>query len=232
MKKIQAFLLLGLVAFASSCNMKTYSGEQTTEKRSVEKYGKIRVEGPFDVTIDPNKESGLTITAPSDALADILTTVEDGQLTLEIDNYGYISPDIEVVIANNKLEAITVSGSGSFVGDVRTKRDLVLIVSGSGSIKTESDADKVDAVISGSGDISMAGACKILEASISGSVDMDFSNLQANDADVTVSGSGDMRVNVSGKLKASIAGSGDIEYKGEPEEVDKTVSGSGSVDPY
>lgn len=232
MKKIHTILLLCFVAFASSCNMKTYSGELTTEKRSVEKYGKIRVEGPFDVTIDPNAEQGLTVTAPSDALADIITKVEGDELILEIDNYGFISPEINVVIAGDQLNAITVAGSGSFVGNVRTKRDLILIVSGSGSINTDSEANKVDAVISGSGDIKMTGRCKKLEARISGSGDMDFSNLETTDADVSVSGSGDMTVNVKGKLQASIAGSGDIEYRGTPEEVDKTVSGSGDVSSF
>lgn len=232
MRKIYTILLLCLVALVSSCNLKTYSGEQTTEKRSLDKYGKIRIEGPFDVTIDPNKEQGLTITAPSDVLADIVSTVEDGELTLESDNIGFMSPEIKVVIANDRLEAITVTGSGSFVGAVRTKRDLRLIVSGSGSIETQAEAGKVDAVISGSGDIRMVGKCENLEAGISGSGDMDFSNLEVTDADLSISGSGDMNVHVSGKLEASIAGSGSIDYKGTPQEVNKSITGSGSVERY
>ena len=232
MKKIYPILLLCLLATVSSCNMKSYTGEQTTEKRSLDKYGKIRIEGPFDVTIDPDKKQGLTITAPSDALADIVSKVEDGELALEIDNIGFMSPEIKVVIANDRLESITVTGSGSFVGAVRTKQDLRLIVSGSGSIETEGEADKVDAVISGSGDIRMAGMCKDLEASISGSGDMDFSNLEVTDADLSISGSGDMNVNVSGKLEASIAGSGSIDYKGTPQEVNKSITGSGGVERY
>jgi len=232
MKKIYPILLVCLLAIASGCNLKTYKGDPTTEKRSLDKYNKIRIEGPFDVSIDPNKTSGLTITAPNDALADIETKVEGGELILEIDNYGFMSPEMEVVIANDQLEAVTVAGSGSFVGAVRTKRDLNLTVSGSGSIETEAEADEVNAIISGSGDIRMTGSCKSLEASISGSGDMDFSNLDAIDADVAVSGSGDMKINVSGKIKASIAGSGSVEYKGKPEEVDKSISGSGSVTPF
>jgi hypothetical protein len=232
MKKLHAFLLIFLVALMASCNLKTYSGEQTTEKRSAGEYNKIKIKGPFNVTIDPNTTSGLTITAPNDALPDIETKVEGGELILEIDNYGFISPEIEVVIANDQLEAITIAGSGSFIGAVRTNRDLNLIVSGSGTIETEAEADEVNAVISGSGDIMMVGSCKILEASISGSGDMDFSNLEATDADVAVSGSGDMKVNVSDKLEASIAGSGSVEYKGKPEEVEKTVSGSGAVSSF
>jgi hypothetical protein len=232
MKRIHASFLIFLVAFVASCNLKTYSGEQTTEKRSAGEYDRIQIKGPFNVTIDPNKTSGLTLTAPEDALTDIKTKVEGGELILEIDNYGFINPEIEVVIANDQLEAIIVAGSGSFIGAVRTNRDLNLIVSGSGMIETEAEADDVNAVISGSGDIRMTGSCENLEASISGSGDMDFSNLEATDADVSISGSGDMKVNVSGKLEASIAGSGSVEYKGNPEKVDKTVSGSGEVSSF
>ena len=229
MKKITSVLLICIVAFVSSCNLKTYKGDPTTEKRSIEKYTKIKIKGPFDVTIDPNKNAGLTITAPSDAIADIETRVENGELILDINNSGFMSPDIDVVIANNQLEAISIGGSGSFSGDIETKRDLELTIGGSGNIDIKSNADKVYAKISGSGNINAVGSCEKLEASISGSGNMNFDEMEAQDADVAISGSGGMKVNVSGRLEARVSGSGSVLYFGEPATIDKTVSGSGSI---
>jgi hypothetical protein len=229
MKKITSILLICIVAFISSCNLKSYKGDPATEKRSVEKYSKIKIKGSFDVRIDPNKSAGLTITAPADAFADIETSVENGELIIDMNNSGFMSPDIEVVIANSQLEAISIAGSGSFSGAVEIKRDLRLTIGGSGNIDIKSNVDKVYAKISGSGNINASGSCEMLEADISGSGNMNFEQMEAQDADVGVSGSGGMKVSVTENLEARVSGSGSIVYFGEPETLDKTVSGSGSI---
>ncbi|MGV6832311.1 MAG: GIN domain-containing protein, partial [bacterium] len=46
---------------------------------------------------------------------------------------------------------------------------------------------------------------------------------------VSVAGSGDAEVVCRESLKARVAGSGDIEYKGNPAKEDTKVSGSGSI---
>ena len=52
--------------------------------------------------------------------------------------------------------------------------------------------------------------------------------LAAQEASVSISGSGDMRVNVASSLRYRISGSGDILYDGSPH-VSGGISGSGSV---
>ena len=232
MKKIYPILLVCLVAISSSCNLKTYKGDPTTEKRSVEEYRKIKVKGPFDVVIDPNKESGLTITAPSDAMADIDTRVENGELIIDLDNSGYMSPDIEVVIANNQLEGVSIAGSGSFEGEIETAKEISLTIGGSGNIDVRSNANHVYANISGSGNIKASGTCEMLEASISGSGNMNFDKLETQDAEVRISGSGGMKVNVTGNLEAEVSGSGSIQYSKSPKMLNKNISGSGSVSSF
>ncbi|MBP6585664.1 MAG: DUF2807 domain-containing protein, partial [Flavobacterium sp.] len=48
-------------------------------------------------------------------------------------------------------------------------------------------------------------------------------------AKVNVSGSGDIKVNCTEFIEARVAGSGDIEYKGNPKKVDTKVAGSGTI---
>jgi len=47
---------------------------------------------------------------------------------------------------------------------------------------------------------------------------------------VSISGSGDARVNATEAIAAQVAGSGDIRYSGHPREVTRQVSGTGSVE--
>lgn len=158
--------------------------------------------------------------------------MEKGELIIDLDNSGFMSPDIEVVIANSQLERISIAGSGAFEGSVETRKELSLAIGGSGNIDLQSNASKVFASISGSGNINASGTCEILEARISGSGNMNFNKLEAQDADVRISGSGGIRVNVVGNLEARISGSGSIRYTGNPESVNKTVSGSGGVSSF
>jgi len=121
------------------------------------------------VRIDPNKSAGLTITAPADAFADIETSVENGELIIDINSSEFMSPDIEVVIANSQLEAISIAGSGSFSGAVETRRDLRLTIDGSGNIDIKSNVDKVYAKISGSGIIVYFGNPATVDKTVYGS---------------------------------------------------------------
>ena len=53
--------------------------------------------------------------------------------------------------------------------------------------------------------------------------------LRADKASVSVAGSGDVTVNTSRELDASVSGSGNVLYRGGPTQVRKNVSGSGVV---
>jgi hypothetical protein len=47
---------------------------------------------------------------------------------------------------------------------------------------------------------------------------------------VSIAGSGDARVNATESIDARVAGSGDVTYSGHPHDVNRRVSGSGSIE--
>jgi len=231
MKNLNYFLLLFLAAGLSACSLKTYEGEETTEKRSANKYHAVEVRGPFQVTIDNAMSQGVSVTAPADAMADISTEVVNNELIIDLENSGITTQTFEVKIANAELDRIAMYGSGFIKGAVIAKEKLELDVSGSGGIDVTSNPAKLEASVSGSGFIKVSGKTDDLEADVSGSGGIDFEKLAVQDADLTVSGSGFISVQVFGKLEASVSGSGMIRYTGSPMEIDKSVTGSGGVEP-
>ena len=64
---------------------------------------------------------------------------------------------------------------------------------------------------------------------MAGSGDIKAIELVSENAKVNVSGSGDIKVNCTEFIEARVAGSGDIEYKGNPKKVDTKVAGSGTI---
>ena len=232
MNKPNLFLALWVLFLFASCNIKTYEGGETTEKRKVEEYSGLHIKGPFDVRINTDNRAGVSITAPSDAVPDITTEVRNGILVIDLDARGFTTQSFDVAIGNAELDEISMSGSGSFEGEILSKDKLTLEVGGSGFINAIANPRELEADVSGSGSIKASGKCESLEAEISGSGSISMRNMESKNADVSISGSGSMSTNVSGELKASISGSGSISYTGNPEKVDKSVSGSGSVSSF
>jgi hypothetical protein len=52
-------------------------------------------------------------------------------------------------------------------------------------------------------------------------------DLVAREAVIEISGAGDVHVHATESLTASVSGAGDVIYTGDPEEVNKDVSGAG-----
>src|SRR5690606_37057194 len=102
-------------------------------------------------------------------------------------------------------------------------------LSGSGEIDAKVSAQNLNAAISGSGDIRLGGDADKVKVGISGSGDVKAFELKSKDADIAVSGSGNTEITVNGNLTASVAGSGDIHYKGNPAKINAKSGGSGDV---
>ncbi|WP_288980947.1 DUF2807 domain-containing protein [uncultured Flavobacterium sp.] len=62
--------------------------------------------------------------------------------------------------------------------------------------------------------------------------EIDSSKLIATNANVIVTGSGEIKVNCTTILEAKVSGSGTIKYKKNPESVDKVIAGSGEIIAY
>jgi hypothetical protein len=188
------------------------SGTAKTESRDVGgNFTHVGSSGSADmsVTVGGDK-TAVTVTA-DDNILPMIETIRDGD-ELKIICHGNFSPKtrIHVDITTPSLSAVSISGSGN--------ADITGVAGPS-----------FKASISGSGNVKATGQVDQLAAHISGSGDMDFRNVTAKSAEVSVSGSGNVTVNATQDVSASVSGSGDIRYAGNPSKVNSHVSGSGSV---
>lgn len=83
--------------------------------------------------------------------------------------------------------------------------------------------------VSGSGDVDASGKTDVATLDISGSSEADLSALTVTDANVSISGSGDVRVGPTGSAKIDISGSGDVDLTRRPAKLEQDVSGSGDI---
>ncbi|MFZ4605426.1 MAG: GIN domain-containing protein [Caulobacter sp.] len=133
---------------------------------------------------------------------------------------------------------VTVNGHGFNIDTVREGLKITVVapavtkfvLNGSPSLSlTGYDQPELVLEINGSGDVSGTGKTQTLALSIAGSGEAGLAGLQARDASVSVTGSGNAEVLASGAVQVSIAGSGDVTLTAKPASLTSNIDGSGDL---
>ena len=241
MKSLKHVTLLIAILITSSSHAQWWGGKKvkgngnmTTITRTTGDYQGIKCAGSLDYILVKGDEGKLTIEGEENLLDYIVTEVKDNNLIVKVENNVNLKPSwnktIKITIPFRDINRVSLSGSGDLWNeDTITAETLDVSLSGSGDVVLTVETKTLDASVSGSGDLTVKGATNNLEASVAGSGDFHGFNLVANNTIVSVAGSGDAEVVSNETLKARVAGSGDIEYRGNPKKEDTKVSGSGSI---
>jgi hypothetical protein len=208
------------------------NGNIITEKRNTGEYDQISISGFYDIVLVSGKEGAITIKGEENLLPYVEVEVIGSVLKIHTKKNASIRTSNEIIltIPFEHISAVSLSGSG----DIKTKNTIVSSnfkakLSGSGDFNLDVKTTDLETDISGSGDVVLSGSSENFTSNLSGSGGVDAANLIVKNSNVTVSGSGDTKVNCSESLTARVMGSGDIGYKGNPKTKDTKVMGSGEI---
>ena len=267
MKKLLYFLAAGLMAVSCILNFggngSVWVGEYTeegidhTEVREVGHFRAVASSLPANVYYVQADKQEVLVESTEELAPKVLTTVEDGILTLKLEPGRYPKLILRVTVSSPDIEKLSVSGSGNLFhkGVLHASGSLALKVSGSGDLVTgEIDSRDFTAQCSGSGSIRVGTlACDDFDGKVSGSGTIHVGVVSCDDFEAGVSGSGDFFVNrltstggasvrvsgsgnvvlkeaaVDGNMDLKTGGSGDITINGSCRDVTATTSGSGNI---
>jgi hypothetical protein len=206
------------------------NGNATNETRTMSPFHEVVCNGSFDVTVLPGTNYEVVVDAESNLIHYIRTSVAGGRLYLDTENNHCINNSIPVIITvyTPVVDGLDLNGSGSIWASGLYVDNLYLNISGSGNIEVNADASHLDASISGSGSMDINGVCETSDLSVSGSGNIHAYGMMQDGCQATISGSGNIYVNVNQMLDGKISGSGNIYYKGNPM-VYQDISGSGRI---
>jgi len=209
------------------------SGKVIEEFRTLSGVTGVNLASIGSLTIVYGDKEEIAIKADDNLMSYITTEVENGVLTIGVKNAINILPleKIEYVLTvTQPLTELKVSGLGNIFAEKIETNDFEIVVSGSGDISVKDlQAVDIEAVISGLGSISLDnGKIESQNVTISGSGSYQAKDVESETASVKVSGLGNASIWVTKKIDATISGSGDIEYYGDPQ-VSQEVSGLGRL---
>jgi Putative auto-transporter adhesin, head GIN domain len=217
---ILAFLLGGLAVallyqfdvFGGSSNSATEgSGVAATRARDLALFNSVELAGSNDVVIRVGEKHSVVVRADDNLLDRVTTEVQSGTLVIANTPGGFTTESpMSVEVSVPTLNALTLTGSGNIVVDGIESENLNVTLPGNGTLTGSGTATRLDVAVSGSGTVQ-------------------FTRLVANGVRAVVSGSGSIFVTATQTLDASVSGSGAILYTGNPQDVTKSVTGTGAI---
>jgi hypothetical protein len=236
MKKTATILFAALLTVTATLHAQQRikgNGQMKKETRPAgSAFDEISSSGKYKILLKQGSTHAIEIEADENILPYIETEIDGDELQLHSKKGYNINPSkpITVWITLATLKEINASGQAEIVTEGAFKgASLETNFSGRVYAKLNVQYDKLEVAISGSGKMKLNGRADKAEISVSGSGEVDAPEMQSQDMELQISGSGNASVNVSKKLEVAISGSGNVKYKGNPTNVQQMVSGRGTV---
>lgn len=195
-------------------------------------FTRIRVDGPFAVTVATGKSPGAHATGSANAL-DGLTVRVDGDTAVVTMGAGNWSSDSgamiippQVTLTTPTLNAATVNAGATLSIDAMKGQKVSLAVNGSGALTVGAvTADLLDARIVGTGQMTLAGAAQRALVVVTGAGSVEAARLVAGD--LTARSDGPGRLDLAARYTANITttGLGPVTVAGSPSCTVRAVAG-------
>lgn len=196
---------------SSSSSTTEGSGVPAKQARHVAAFDSVELAGVNNVVIRVGEKQSVVVSADDNLLRRVTTEVRSGNLVIANTSGSLTTKSpMSVTVSVPTIKALTLTGSGN------------IAVTG---IKTEN----LKVTLLGSGTLTGSGTAGRLELTVGGVGTAQFGRLVANDVRADVSGSGSIFVTATKRLDASVSGSGAILYAGNPEDVTRSVTGTGAI---
>jgi hypothetical protein len=224
------------------------NGKVETERRSVPLFSSIDVGGSGTLKVHRGPQK-VEISCDSNILPYVTSVVEAGELKIGFRPFtsvrGPTRMEFDVTLPD--LAGIRLTGSGEAYVDEFNGGSFSADISGSGGIKAELEYASISLNLSGSGGVDVAvkagdfrlrcsgsggsfirGSAKKAEIALSGSAELGARDFVVEDARVISNGSSHIEIRATKSLDATLSGSGDLRYWGDPTIMER-VSGSGRI---
>lgn len=233
MKKIVFILSVAMVALTGCTTCIEGIGDKTEESRVLLEFTEIESNVSFDVALAQagagNRPYAL-VYAQENVLPHIKTEVNRGKLSITVDECIKPTEPIRVTVVTSDLNTISLRGSGNMTANTYIMfPDLDVDNRGSGNVYLKLAGKAIRINNTGSGEIVVEGQVETAGIDSRGSGQIDTQRLRSEHAKVDSRGSGEVWLQVHGSLDVKLSGSGNVIYRGNPQDIKQSNKGSGNI---
>ncbi|MEZ4827132.1 MAG: head GIN domain-containing protein [Bacteroidia bacterium] len=227
-------ILIGMGVYFAKKNNKDLvkgNGVVVSDTRASEEFEHIRIGGAFEVMLRQGSGYSVDIEADENLQDHIVTDVSNQ--TLDIHTEGHIGKfeKMKVTITAPKFSSVETSGGVVLSSDNQLSgTSLKVKASGASKVNLDIAMESIHSEFSGAGDITFSGEAASATVNISGAGKLRAYDLKTHEMHVSISGAGYAEVNADQKLDLNVSGAGKVNYKGNPSDVSKSISGAGHIE--
>jgi hypothetical protein len=209
------------------------SGQLIETEQTVSGFRELDIGGAFGVVVRQAENFRVAVRADDNVIEFVRCELVGDRLVIGMDgDRSYRDATMAAEIALPVLSALEVSGASRVVLEgFESVDDLAIELSGVSAVDGDVRVGALNASLSGSSRIMLSGGAERVRLRSSGSIRVDLSEFSVVNADIDVSGSSRVVVDVSGALVAKASGASTIRYLEEPESVERETSGAGRIGP-
>lgn len=209
----QAFIAFACLSLLSGCER---GEEMTLESADLGAFNAIDFNGAGKVNITVGEPSGVNIEGGARVIKHLRIYVQNETLHIRPTNAHWSwldSPQqLTLTIGAPELKSLSTKGAGSI--DIKGFKggEHRVMIAGAFNIEAHGELDRLQIALHGAGNIN-------------------YSDVTAQTAVVTVRGAGNVDVKPIKLLDAAVHGVGAVQYLGEPEKVESAIHGLGAIKP-
>ena len=223
MKKINILILfLSLFSFG-------YAGEFTL---ALESFESVEVLGNFTVNMVKSESNKLVVTNKDVKVEDneILAVEHDGHLKIQIQRDNYTKRNIVMTLYYTDIKSISAKRGAVVEAEHIVTEKLSLSVNAGGKIKLKANVKDADLSIKSGGVIKISGHADEAVFNLQAGGNIVAFLFEVKRAKAEVQMGGEIILNVTDELTASVKAGGEIKYKGVPKKVNKTIKLGGNIE--
>jgi hypothetical protein len=209
----RAFIAIACLSALSGCER---GEDMTLESADLGSFNAIDFNGAGKVIITVGEPPGVNIEGGARVIKHLRIYVENETLHVRPTNAHWSwldSPQqLTLTIGAPELKSLETKGAGSI--DIKGFKggEHRVVISGAFNIEALGELDRLDITLHGAGNV-------------------DYSQVTAQEAFVSVKGAGNVEVKPIKLLDAAVHGVGAVQYFGEPDKVESAVHGLGAIKP-
>lgn len=202
---------------------------------SVTSFDRIRIDGPYQVTLKTNVAPFARASGTQAALDGVSIKVEGRTLIVRAGSGGWGGypgegrGPVTIELGTHDLSTAWINGAGTLLVDRVKGLSFELAIQGPGSMRIDAaDIDQLRVGLSGAASTRLAGRVGKMTATVRGTSSLDAEALRVKDAVIGAEGPAVVRASVSGTAKVDALGLASVALDGAPSCTTKT-QGSATV---